>query len=307
MISIVGYGSQGAAWAECLRLSGQNPQVVLRPGSSSLEKVQKNGFTALDLKAFRKQLIESKGEQSHLIAMLCPDDQISHVYDEVLSDLPRSFCLVLGHGFSVYSGRLKMKNPMHEVALLAPKAIASELEKECVKAKRKSLDATHGLSAGYFFPKKYSNPLNDLSRGLGFSSQHMIPATFDEETIGDLISEQVLLCGGIFPLLSYCMEAMKKAGVPEKLIKEECLTEMSLMVNAIRAHGVSKTFLSISEAAQAGTVLMKERLEKSGIQNLITEQVETVLDRKFVADFEKGEWKIKRDQFAEELRKRETQ
>src|SRR5690606_31999857 len=129
-----------------------------------------------------------------------------------------------------------------------------------------------------------------LAVGLGFAHSRLVRTDPTTEAIGDLISEQGLLCGTLFTFLDWTMEAMENAGVPDELIREECLTELELIAGLLRERGAAETLTSISTAAQAGTARMNQRLEAGGTRDAFRAQIEEVLSRRFVEDFTSGSW-----------------
>lgn len=296
-IHIVGFGSQGQAWAQCLYRSGWNVSVyVSHNHSPSFEKALKNGFSPQPIQNLSQAI--SAQSQTHWIAMLCPDLLIGPIYGDFVSGSKAEIRIILAHGYSVYSKDLQLRSPFHKAALLAPKAIGPKLLENFLQC----YPEPHSLKAGFFPPEGEDEAFVSLGRDLGFGAQSLIPTTFDQETIGDLISEQGLLCGGLFNLFIYTVEAMKAAGIPSDLIKEECLTELDLMAGMIRSFGLSKTFESISQAAQAGTIAMHQRFIDSGYPTQFYNQVKQVESKGFAAYFRSNNWKPSAQDYLKRLK-----
>jgi ketol-acid reductoisomerase len=258
-IHLVGFGSQGSAWSLNLRDAGW--EVCLygsgRSDSPSTRRALEAGFEVRPFAALRTAL-----EPGAQVALLIPDRAIPGFYAEWLSQVPHALELVLAHGYAAAFGGLTPRAG-HRLALLAPKAIGPELRRAFVEG-----GGAHGLKAAV------SGNVGRLAEGLGISPAHQIPADFRSECVGDLISEQLLLCGGVFPWLGATMERMRAHGVPEALIREECLTELELVARVLRAEGPSGAFRKISEAAQFGTARMFERLERMGFMEAAAAQAE---------------------------------
>lgn len=99
-------------------------------------------------------------------------------------------------------------NPNHTFNLCAPKAIGPELREAIIEVNQKSKRQTganavvpsHSLKAAFFCQTEAARKLvfEYATQGMNFAPENLIPATFDQETVGDLISEQLLLCGGVF-------------------------------------------------------------------------------------------------------------
>jgi ketol-acid reductoisomerase len=303
VVHIIGFGSQASAWAQCLRTSGWDVQVYTPQKSRSYEAACALGFSTQLITELPKSLQNhsknfAPSETTHWIAALCPDSAIPKVYDEWIAPCPDSVRLILAHGYAIYSSELKLKSPKHQATLLAPKAIGPKL----LQNFQSSFPNPHGLVAAVFADtSEDENHLSKIARGMGFDSKNLIRASFDQETIGDLISEQGLLCGGVFNLLAWTMEEMAQAGVPDALIREECLTELELIAGLIRERGPASTFRAISQAAQAGTIAMAHRFEEAGLRKHFQNQTETVKNRSFSNFFNSFKWKKQASDFMQKL------
>ncbi len=296
---IVGYGSQAQAWAACLRDSGYSVEIFLsRFDGTSAQQARAHFFPVFSNTALGQQV---STEAQPLIAMLCPDSAIAPVYEECIAALNVPLTLVLAHGFSVYSQQLKTQSH-HSVALLAPKAIGPKLREAYTRA----APLPHSLKAAWMPPAGSDPSLQQFARALGFDPGHLIPATFENETIGDLISEQGLLCGGIFTLMEWTIESMREANIPEALIREECITELELIAGLIQSKGIDQAFLAISAAAKAGTLEMRARFESSGLKPEFESQMNSIIDgsfgRRFLNAQHTGELEQKTLRFQEKLK-----
>jgi ketol-acid reductoisomerase len=302
-IHIVGFGSQGSAWAQCLRTSGWNVQVYLNnqdplpnaPPRRSALIAEKLGFKTFRLTDLPSHLVS--GTEPHWVAMLCPDGIIAPVYRDFLQSSPAQIRLILAHGYVVYAQELNLAGPHHRATLLAPKAIGPKL----LQNFQRTFPAPHHLAAAFWAASEDQEALMGIARDLGFDRSSLIDATFEQEAIGDLISEQGLLCGGIFNLLELSMNSMQKAGIPEALIQEECITELELIAGLIRERGIAQSFQAISQAAQCGTAAMAEKLEAAGIQEIFNTQADFVQSREFVQYFRSQKWQDRIRQFTSRL------
>jgi ketol-acid reductoisomerase len=286
-LHMVGFGSQGSAWAEGLRTLGHDVSIFLRPRSASFERARDQGYAPLSLAEIQAAL---SADEMPLVAMLVPDHLIGPLYRDHLAQVERPLTLVLAHGYAVYSGELARMAPGHEAALLAPKAIGPKLAAAGREA-RAAGHASHSLRAAFFASPAREPLVRQLASGLGFAPENLIPASFAQETVGDLISEQALLCGGVFNLIEWTMQAMRDAGVPPALIKEECLTELELIAGLVRARGASETLGLISQAAQCGTILMRRRLEAAGVPDTIARQADSVVKGEFTEAMRDPAWR----------------
>jgi ketol-acid reductoisomerase len=284
-IHLVGYGSQGSAWAQCLKTSGWQVHVYVSRHGNSYQNAIEHGFQPALIQELPAQL--SDKTQTHWVAMLCPDTSIPAIYGDFIASSPSNVRLILAHGYAIYSDELKFKNPDHRAILLAPKAIGPKL----LQNFQNSFPHPHQLVAAFSALPDDSEMLLQIAQGLGFDQRRLVLASFDQETMGDLISEQGLLCGGVFNLLAWTMEAMAQAGIPDALIREECLTELELIAGVIRERGPAQAFQSISQAAQCGTIEIAKRLDESHFKEHFTRQVKRIVERKFPADFRSQNWR----------------
>jgi ketol-acid reductoisomerase len=304
-VFLVGFGSQGKAWAECLRLSGLEVDVFLSREAGSFERAKDLGFQPRLLKELPAALLSfSKVHPNEpaLILMLCPDLAIAPIYQEYLSAVAIPLTLVLGHGYAIYSGDLKLARSEHEAALFAPKAIGPKLEAAYRRAhSTHPSKPEHDLVAAIHASEARSAQLQSLAQAMGFGPSNRVQASFEQEAIGDLISEQGLLCGGVFTMLEWTLESMERAGIPDALIREECLRELELIAGLIRERGPASTFRAISQAAQCGTIAMRRRLLASHAKEEFQRQVEDVTSRRFTQTFANDEWKLEAAGFVEFL------
>jgi ketol-acid reductoisomerase len=297
-VLVVGFGSQGQAWVRLLRASGVDVKVFLSRKGLSFEKAQKEKIPVFSLETIGEHL---RGQGPTLIACLCPDSETGPIYEKYLRPLSEeSILLVLAHGFAVYSGSLDREKMelRHEVSLLAPKAIGPKLEEKGLASK------THSLVAGVCVPRSLDHlkMFNELSTRLGFAKENLVPATFDQETIGDLISEQGLLCGPVFSFLVWTVQAMRKAQIPERLIYEECFTELELIASLLKDKQGLETFLKISKAAQIGTVKVNQALVEAGMEQRFAQIADEVVSKKFASEFLEGKYNESHSKFVESLR-----
>lgn len=296
-IHLIGFGSQGTAWAECLRASGWDVSVYLhRREGTSFERATTSGFRPQSIQELPDRL-ERKAGEAALIAMLCTDERIGPLYREFIAPVHAPVTLVLAHGYAVYAEDLVRLAPGHEVALLAPKAIGPKL----LAAHHAARPGPHNLVAAIHSPENRRPALLRLALALGFRETNLIEATFEQETVGDLISEQSLLCGGLFALLEWTMETMSESGVPDRLIREECLTELELIAGLLRERGPASTYRAISQAAQCGTTVMRSRLDQLGVREAVRTQAGEVRSRHFAAEMRRGEWREKASELAARL------
>lgn len=296
-IHLIGFGSQGAAWAANLRESGWRVQVYLKAlEGKSFERAREHGFEPSLVKDLA-QAIKNDASPVKLVALLMPDHLIAPFYNEQLAMLDQELSLVLAHGYAVYAKELAPLKIQHQPALLAPKAIGPKLR----AAFKNAAPKPHELVAAFHATASHSKLLESLAHGLGFAPENLVSATFEQEAIGDLISEQTLLCGTVFSFLQWTMEEMERAGVPARLIREECLSELELIAGLLRERGPASTFNAISQAAQCGTISLRERLDAINAREVVSAAAADVQSGAFAEYMRKSPWSQRAVRLKEEL------
>src|SRR5689334_9226433 len=120
-VHIVGFGSQGSAWAQCLQASGWQVQTYLSKKGPSFQRAIDAGFQPLLLQDLPPQI--SDRSKKHWVALLTPDSAIPAIYGDFIAPVSSQVRLILAHGYAIYSGELKLRHPEHQATLFAPKAI----------------------------------------------------------------------------------------------------------------------------------------------------------------------------------------
>lgn len=290
-LSLIGFGSQGSAWAENARDSGWTVEVFLHREGPSWKRALEMGFSP--------QLLSQSLPESELVALLLPDSAILPCVRERFQRVDRKFHFVLAHGFAAVEGLLNELGPNQTVSLLAPKAIGPELRAAFREGK-----GSHGLAAAiHSSGTEEAREIRKLAGALGFREDRLIPASFDQEARADWMSEQGVLCGGLFTLLAWTLEEMDRQGVPRALQREECLTELRLIANVLVAKGLTGTFDLISDAAKAGTLEMNEFLETGGRKEAFQAKLKEGASDSFPIRVTSGAWRENAKRFRERLSK----
>jgi ketol-acid reductoisomerase len=288
-LSLIGFGTQASAWAPCLQDSGWSVCIYLHRKEGRFQAARALGFETFLVDELPSHLT-AQGTTPQWLALLCPDASIGPLYDQYLAPLNQDLRLILAHGFAIYSHQLRIQNPRHAVCLLAPKAIGPKILEQF----RMHFPSPHTLRAASCSTALTTDlerkQFLHIARALGFAPQSLIPVSFEQETIGDLISEQGLLCGGLFNLLIWTLEAMQKAGIPHELIHEECITELELIAGILKTHGPAGTFKKISEVAQCGTIAMGDRLRHSTFKTEFDAQMKSIQSGEFSAYYQSKQW-----------------
>jgi len=248
-ITLIGYGNQGRAWAHNLRDSGWKVFVSGRDerfGGKGMTQAKSDGFSVV-----APELLST---QSGLIAFLLPDEAIPLFYKEyfvksaalIFTEAQRR-SFIFAHGFSVVYGGMDFSQH-DDVILVAPKGIGVKL--------RENYAAGSGVMGVLGVKQNASGEAwekaSAIATGLGCARVGILKSSFEEETITDLFSEQVILCGSVPRLVEESVRFLVNKGIDPKLATYECLHELKLIVDMMVAKGIAGMYRDVSTTAKLG-------------------------------------------------------
>jgi ketol-acid reductoisomerase len=232
VVNIIGYGNQGTVWAKNLRDSGAVVYVMLSDDSKSLRQARNDGFEVINI----KQGLERGG----IFCLLIPDEQHESFFNKYKGSIKTSSLFIFAHGYSI--GYLGVA-PKTRIALLAPKGIARAV-------RFNYLDGKTTPSAYFTNSSSDEETIKTIAEKLGLAP--LIKTTFLNEAVSDLFTEQVLLCGGVPALIVKTFTMLKNNGVPEEVAAQECVQELSYILDVIKEKGIAGMYEAISPIAMAG-------------------------------------------------------
>nr|MBN2276430.1 ketol-acid reductoisomerase [candidate division Zixibacteria bacterium] len=263
-IAVVGYGSQGRAWALNLRDSGMPVTIGIPAGDASRKTALKDGFK--DITSVGRAV-----ESSHIIVFAFPDHLHGRAFKKAIEPYlrPKS-ALVFLHGYSIHFGTV-IPPKITDIILLAPLGPGTAVREKYLA----------GESIGYFYAVHHNatgrarRVLDYLVRGLKIDRRTMIKTTFADEAIGDLFGEQAVLCGGLSQLIKMGFETLVESGIAPDKAYLEVAYQLDLIVGLIKDHGIEGMFHRISVAARYGSLLNGPRIigpqAKSGMKKILAE------------------------------------
>ena len=274
IISVIGYGIQGAAQASNLKDSGLNIIVGARRGGSSWQKALDDGHQVLE--------IPEAVEQADIIHVLIPDMEQPKLYEEQIKPyLKDGNALGFSHGLVINYEWVKPPEWV-DVIMVAPKAPGR-------RVRELYLD-NFGTPALIAVQQNYTSKALDralsIAKGLGCARAGLLQTTFKEEVETDLFGEQADLCGGTASLIQNSFETLVQSGYQPEVAYFECLHELKLIVDLIQQYGIKGMYNRVSETARYGGLTRGNRIISSTSRN----EMEKILDE------------IKSGQFAEEWR-----
>jgi len=262
-VNIIGYGNQGTVWAKNLRDSGVYVNVLLQEKSNSIKIVKRHGFEVLG--------IEKGLAKGGIFCLLIPDDEHEFFFKRYKKLLNNSCLLIFAHGYSV--GYLD-SNLNARKALLAPKGIAKAVRHNYLEGQK---------TPACYFAESVSDEklLKKLAILLGLNP--LMNTSFINEAVSDLFTEQAVLCGGVPSLILKTFDLLSKKGIPEKLIVEECIQELSYILDVIKKHGFYGMYKAISPIAFLGAVKVWKDIDKGlSVDELLEKTLDEILSKKLI-------------------------
>lgn len=265
-ILIIGFGSQAKAWAMNLRDSARQVTIGLRTGSSSAALAKDMNFEVINYD-------QTDLENYNFVIILTPDDTHKEILTSLeFKDSTYKQNFIYGHGYSVTYDKVERLLPKHNHMLLAPKSIASEL--------RFSYETKSPLTA---VVDRDEEGLNQLAKDLGISVGPIM-ASFEEETICDLFSEQSLLCSVIPQAARLSFETLVKNGHNPEIAYIECWHEVKLIADAMIKHGPSEFLGLISPNAFMGGEMAKSLIFDENFQAKLNKIYENIKSGHFAQE-----------------------
>lgn len=238
-VAVIGYGTQGAAQAQCMRDSGVNVIIGQRAGKS-FDKAVADGFETLS--------VSDAAAKADIIHILLPDESHKAVYDnEILPHMSAGKTLSFSHGFNIIYNQIVPSADV-DVILVAPKGPGTEVRKVYLQGFGvPGLYSVHQDATG-----KAKETVLAMAKAEGLTRAGVLECTFAQETYEDLFGEQNVLCGGLVDLMKYGFEVLTEAGYPPEMAYFECVHEVKLIVDLIYEGGIQKMNAAISNTAEWG-------------------------------------------------------
>ncbi|MEI6079315.1 MAG: MerR family DNA-binding transcriptional regulator [bacterium] len=268
VVNIIGYGNQGSVWAKNLKDSGAVVYVLLSDNSRSTRQARNDGFEVVS--------IEEGLERGGVFCLLIPDERHEDFFNKYKNRINPSSLFIFAHGYSI--GYLGL-DPKVRKALLAPKGIA--------KAVRFNYLDKRTTPAAYFVTSNTDKAIvKDLAEKLGLAP--LLDATFFEEAVSDLFTEQVLLCGGVPYLMVRAFDMLKKKGIPEEVAVQECVHELSYILDVIKEKGIAGMYEAISPLAMSGGSKVWDDMDRGrSVEEVLINSLKDIESKKFISFFKK--------------------
>ena len=274
MISVIGYGIQGAAQASNLKDSGLNVIIGTRKDGKGWEQAIKDGHVVKE--------IPDAAQAGSIIHLLIPDMAQPKVYEsEIKPYLEKGNAIGFSHGLAIH---FKWITPPEwvDVIMVAPKAPGRRVRELYLE--------NFGTPALVAVEQDYSKSALDkilaMAKGLGCGRAGLLQTTFQEEVETDLFGEQVDLCGGVDAMIRMSFETLVKRGYQPEIAYFECLHELKLIVDLIQKFGIRGMYERVSETARYGGLTRGHRV----ISESSRKEMERTLDEIRSGEFT-NEWR----------------
>ena len=255
-IGIIGYGSQGRAQALNLRDSGIISIIGLPTRSRSRRNAHSDGFAVTTVRLLVKRC--------NILCFLAPDHLHGSVFHKDVRDWLRpGQILVFSHAASLHFGAVRPPDFVDTI-LIAPLGPGKRLRE--LYGKRPGVAcffAVHHDATGRAHRVGLA-----LAQTIGCLQTGAIETTFAEEAVGDLFGEQAVLCGGLSRLLKLGFDTLVDHGLSPEKAYLECVYQIDLIVDLVKAHGIAGMLDRISPTAGYGAVtggprVLADRLQRN--------------------------------------------
>jgi ketol-acid reductoisomerase len=272
-VAVLGYGSQGHAHAQNLRDQGVEVVVGVRPGGSSWQAAQADGFPVMT--------VAEATRSADLLAVLIPDMAQAAVYRaEIEPHLRPGQALVFAHGFTVHYGQITPPGTV-DVFLVAPKAPGHRMREVFREGGGvPGLLAVHQDATGHAWERALA-----YAWGIGCLRAGVLETTFREETETDLFGEQAVLCGGVSALILAGFETLVEAGYQPEVAYFECLHELKLIVDLIYEGGLRWMRQSVSDTAEYGDYTRGPRIINEHVRQRMREILREIQSGEFAREW----------------------
>ncbi len=271
-IAVMGYGAQGRAQALCMRDSGLNVIIGVRPGKS---------FDAASQDGFKVLTVAEAAQEADVIHILLPDELHGPVYkNEIAPYLKPGKTLCCSHGFAYVFGEIVPPSDV-DVIMVAPKSPGTEERKRFVEGFGvPGLVAVKQDASGKAMDKALA-----IAKAEGLTRAGVLKCTMEQETYEDLFGEQNVLCGGTVDLMKYGFEVLTEAGYPPEMAYFECVHEAKLIVDLIYEGGIQKMNQVISNTAEWGEYYNGPFILPADVKERMKESLKRIESGKFAQDW----------------------
>lgn len=240
-IGVIGYGSQGRAFALNLHDSQCEVTVHLREGSKSRALAAADGLQVADL---------ASAADCDIVILAIPDHEQPAVYAKYLRTGSRPQTIVLLHGSNFHFENIAFRNS-DNVVLIAPHGPGRDLRDNYLNGSGLSCF----IAVGHNASGHAQTTALAIADAIGAGTAGIYETTFAAETIGDLFGEQTLLVGGLVGLTDAVVRTMLDRGLAPENAYLETIKQLKLLAAMIETHGPAGMIARVSKTAGYGSLL----------------------------------------------------
>lgn len=273
-IAIIGYGNQGRAQALNMRDSGIEGIVIGGRQDEYLDRAAKEGFKTAS--------VEEACNGADIIFLLIPDEVAPSVYESQIRPwLKDGAALNFASGYNITFGFI-VPPPKVDVIMVAPRMIGEGVRESFLKGQgfpsfvAVQQDAT-GNAKGIALA---------IAKAIGSTRRGAIEVSFRDETIMDLMAEQVT-----WPLvLSVFTEVFQfqvEKGIPEEAVLMELYVskEPAVMLEKMADMGMFKQMPLHSHTSQYGQLSRLKEVDRGHIRAFIEKQYDSIVSGRFASEW----------------------
>ncbi len=264
-IAMIGFGTQGQAWANNLQDSKCDVILGLPSGSKSRKAAQKDKIKAITTTS-------RAVKEADIIISAFPDHLHGSIFEkDIKPNLKEGAALVFLCGFSIH---FKAVVPLSDsdIILLAPLAPGSAVREAYLQ--NKPIGFFHSI-----FQNGSGNAekkLKYLIKNLKIQNKALIKTTFEDEAIGDIFGEQAVLCGGLTQLIKSGFETLVESGLSSDKAYLEVAYQLDLIVGLIKKYGIEGMYQRISVAAKYGSYLSGRKIIDASVKKRMKETLHNI-------------------------------
>ena len=270
VIAVLGYGSQGRAWALNLKDSGRNIIVGIPTGDKSRRNAKKDGIKNITT-------ISKASASADIVIFAFPDHLHGKVFKrDITQNLKPGGVLIFLHALSIHFGQVLPPDNC-DVILLAPLGPGTAVREKYLA----------GESIGYFYCIHQNatgladRTLKGLIDAMKIDRSAMIETTFADEAVGDLFGEQAVLCGGLTELIKAGYETLINDGLSSDKAYLEVAYQLDLIIDLIKRFGIEGMYKRISVAARYGSLISGRKIIDSSTKKRMKQILDEIKDGSF--------------------------
>ncbi|MCP4707853.1 MAG: ketol-acid reductoisomerase, partial [Planctomycetes bacterium] len=264
--------SQGRAQALNMRDSGITTEIGLPSNSRSRRIAKADGFMVTTV----RRLVG----RCDILCVLAPDHLHGEIFTADIQDhLRPGQMLVFAHAASLHFGAIKPPDDVDTV-LIAPLGPGKRLR----ELYRKKPGVACFLGIHHDATGKAHKIGLALAGAIGCLKTVAIETTFAEEAVGDLFGEQAVLCGGLARLVKLGFDTLVENGLAPEKAYLECVYQLDLIIDLIKADGIAGMLNKISKTAALGAIKNGPRALDSQVPQKFDRIYQEVESGKFFAE-----------------------